>query len=181
MFLHSGELQNNISSVTCSTAGTASPEQHSSGCHSTTLELPTNQTSSGNTTPNEFCYFSLAQWNSFFYYFSFLSCKTTLALHTVAINNSTWSRQGAVIAWAAIFRWWCHWAVLEWPWSVVIFITLNSNTAGGGKINCEEDVGVLRVSCIHCGSGGLLLTPRPVRAHDTKPVPLRKLSLWYSC
>jgi len=33
--------------------------------------------------------------------------------------------------------------VLEWPWSVVIFITLNSNTAGGGKINCEEDVGVL--------------------------------------
>lgn len=66
MFLCSGELQNNISSVTCSTARTASPEQHSSGCHSTALVLPTYQTSSGNTTPSEFCHFSPAQRNSFF-------------------------------------------------------------------------------------------------------------------
>lgn len=63
------------------------PEQHGSGCRSTTLVLPTYQTSSGNTKPNEFCYFSPAQRSSFIR-FSFLSWKTTLAVHTVAINNS---------------------------------------------------------------------------------------------
>jgi hypothetical protein len=142
VFLCSGELQDIVSCIQRGTAGTASPEQHSHGCNSTAPVIPTYPTSSGNTTPNEFCYIFSCTMKLRYIYFSFLSCKTTLAVHNVAINNTAWSHQGAVIAWAAIFRWRCHWAVLEWPWGVVIFITLNSNTGGGGKINCEEDVAV---------------------------------------